>query len=80
MNRLHANLCLLSVTLCWSAEVVLYACIPAGVPAFATTCVTGLAGAALLEILKALKDGAGRADAIAQVTMKRVRKAFGLGI
>ena len=50
MNRLQANLCLLCVTLCWSAEVVLYACIPKGVPAFATSCATSLAGAALLFV------------------------------
>lgn len=48
MNRLQANLCLLCVTLCWSAEVVLYACIPKGVPSFATSCVTSFTGAALL--------------------------------
>ena len=50
MNRLQANLCLLCVTLCWSAEVIIYACIPADVPAFATTCVTSLIGAMLLGI------------------------------
>ena len=50
MNRLQANLCLLCVTLCWSAEIILYACIPDGVPAFATTCVTAFAGAALLFV------------------------------
>lgn len=50
MNRLQANLCLLCVTLCWSAEIILFACIPAGVPAFATTCATTLAGAALLAV------------------------------
>lgn len=66
MNRLQANLCLLCVTLCWSAEVVLYACIPAGVPAFATTCVTSLAGAALLavpfrrRVAAALREGGWR--------------------
>lgn len=48
MNRLQANLCLLCVTLCWSAEVILYACVPDGVPAFATSCVTSFAGGALL--------------------------------
>jgi tryptophanyl-tRNA synthetase len=32
------------------------------------------------ELIDVLKDGAERADAIAQVTMKRVRKAFGLGL
>jgi len=50
MNRLQANLCLLCVTLCWSAEIVLYACIPEGVPAFATSAVTSLAGTALLFV------------------------------
>ena len=32
------------------------------------------------ELIEVLKDGAERADAIAQVTMKRVRNAFGLGL
>jgi len=32
------------------------------------------------ELVEVLKDGAERADAIAQVTMKRVRNAFGLGL
>lgn len=50
MNRLQANICLLCVTLCWSAEIILFACIPAGVPAFATTCATTCAGAALLAV------------------------------
>ncbi|MBQ4479579.1 MAG: DMT family transporter [Victivallales bacterium] len=50
MNRLQANICLLCVTLCWSMEVVLYACIPEGIPTFATACVTSLAGAFLLFI------------------------------
>lgn len=63
MNRLQANLCLLCVTLCWSAEVVIYACLPKGISAFATTCVTSLAGAALLavpfrrRIAAALREG-----------------------
>ncbi len=34
LNRLQANICLLCVTLCWSLEVILYSCIPRGVPAF----------------------------------------------
>ena len=38
------------MTLCWSAEVIIYACIPADAPAFATTCVTSLVGAALLAV------------------------------
>ncbi len=50
MNRLQANLCLLCVTLCWSMEAVLYKCIPAEVPAFATSCVTSCVGAALLLV------------------------------
>ena len=50
MNRLQANICLLCVTLCWSLEVILYSCVPSGVPAFATSCVTCFAGAALLLV------------------------------
>ena len=63
MNRLQANLCLLCVTLCWSAEVVIFSCLPGGMPAFATTCVTSFAGAALLvlpfrhRIAAALREG-----------------------
>ncbi|MBP5545303.1 MAG: DMT family transporter [Kiritimatiellae bacterium] len=63
MNRLQANLCLLCVTLFWSSEVIIYSCIPEGVPAFATTCVTALIGAALLaapfhrRVLDALRAG-----------------------
>ena len=30
--------------------MILYACIPDGIPAFATSCVTSLAGAALLAV------------------------------
>ena len=66
MNRLQANICLLCVTLCWSLEVILYACIPSGVPAFATSCVTCLAGAALLfvpfrsRVVAELRDGGWR--------------------
>ena len=50
MNRLQANICLLCVTPCWSLKVILYSCVPSGVPAFATSCATCLAGAALLLI------------------------------
>lgn len=38
------------MTLCWSAEVVLYACIPDGIPAFATSAVTKLVGTLLLFV------------------------------
>lgn len=48
MNRLQANLCLICVTFYWSAEVILYACIPKGIPLFATSCVTSYAGGLLL--------------------------------
>ncbi len=48
MNKLQANLCLLCVTLCWSTEVIIYACISDGVSPYATTCMTSLVGAALL--------------------------------
>ena len=64
MNKLQANLCLLCVTLLWSTEVIIFACIPNDVVPFATTAITNLIGAALLilcffkRILKAIrKDG-----------------------
>ena len=47
-------------------EVILYACIPDGVPSFATSCVTSLAGAFLLlaafyrRALAALRNGGRR--------------------
>ena len=37
MNRLQANLCLICVTMCWSTEVIIFACIPDSVLPFATT-------------------------------------------
>ena len=40
MNKLQANLCLICVTLCWSTEVIIFACIPNGVSPFATTFIT----------------------------------------
>ncbi len=39
MNRLQANLCLICVTLCWSTEVIIFACIPDDILPFATTCI-----------------------------------------
>lgn len=48
MNSLQANICLICVTLCWSTEVIIFACIPDSVPPFATTCLTSFAGALLL--------------------------------
>lgn len=48
MNQFQANLCLLCVTLCWSTEVIIFACIPVSVSPFAVTCVTSLVGGALL--------------------------------
>ena len=58
MNRLQANICLLCVTLCWSTEVIIFACIPDSVPPFATTCITSIAGALLLclSFLKRIKE------------------------
>ncbi len=38
------------VTLCWSTEVIIFACIPDSVPPFATTCLTSIAGAILLVL------------------------------
>ena len=48
MNGLQANICLLCVTLCWSTEVIIFACIPSNVEPFATTCITTFIGGALL--------------------------------
>ena len=48
MNNLQANLCLLTVTFCWSCEVILFSVVPDDVSPFATTCVTSLIGATLL--------------------------------
>lgn len=48
MNSLQANICLICVTLCWSTEVIIFACIPDSVSPFATTCLTSFAGALLL--------------------------------
>ena len=54
------------MTLCWSTEVVLYACIPEGIPSFATACVTSFVGAFLLfaafhrRALTALRSDDGR--------------------
>ena len=50
MNTLQANLCLLCVTFCWSTEVIIFARIPAGTSPYAPTCITSIAGAALLFI------------------------------
>lgn len=48
MNKMQANLCLICVTLLWSTEVIIFACIPDTVVPFATTAITSLIGAALL--------------------------------
>lgn len=63
MNKLQANICLLCVTLLWSTEVIIFACIPNSVVPFATTAITSLIGAVLLflcffkRIIAALKKG-----------------------
>ena len=48
MNRLQANLCLICVTLCWSTEVIIFACIPADVLPFATSFITSAIAAVIL--------------------------------
>ncbi|MBR0458549.1 MAG: DMT family transporter [Victivallales bacterium] len=48
MNRFQANICLVCVTLYWSLEVILYACIPSKVAPFSTACVTSLVGSFLI--------------------------------
>lgn len=48
MNKLQANLCLICVTLCWSSEVIIFACIPDGILPFATTAITNMIAAIIL--------------------------------
>ena len=48
MNRLQANLCLICVTMCWSTEVIIFACIPKDVLSFATTAITNAIAAIIL--------------------------------
>lgn len=48
MNKLQANLCLICVTLCWSSEVIIYACIPDDILPFATTAITNAIAAIIL--------------------------------
>ena len=50
MNKLQANLCLLCVTLCWSTEVIIFACIPDSVSPYATNCITFAIGATLIFV------------------------------
>lgn len=49
MNKLQANLCLICVTLCWSTEVIIFACIPNDVLSFATTAITNAIAAIILS-------------------------------
>lgn len=48
MNRLQANICLICVTLCWSTEVIIFACIPKDVLPFSTTFICNAIAAAIL--------------------------------
>ena len=48
MNKLQANLCLICVTLCWSTEVIIFACIPDEVLPFATSFITSAIAAVIL--------------------------------
>lgn len=48
MNRLQANICLICVTLCWSTEVIIFACIPKNVLPFSTTFICNAIAAVIL--------------------------------
>lgn len=50
MNKLQANLCLICVTLCWSSEVIIFACIPDTVLSFATTAITNAIASVILAV------------------------------
>ena len=45
---MQANICLLCVTLCWSSEAIIFACIPEEVLPFATTSITSFVGSIIL--------------------------------
>ena len=51
LNRFQANLCLLTVVLCWSFEVIILKNIPESVPGFAVTALTNLMGGVILAII-----------------------------
>lgn len=52
MNKFQANICLLTSTLCWAPEVILFKRFPAGIPAFAVISLsTGLGALILLAVL-----------------------------
>ena len=51
MNKFQANLCLISVTICWSTEVILLRNIPSDVPGFAVVAMTNLLGALLIALV-----------------------------
>ena len=48
MNTMQANICLITVTLIWSCEIIVQAVIPPEVSPFATTCISSSIGALLL--------------------------------
>ena len=48
MNKLQANICLICVTMIWSAEVIILSCLPGEIMPFAVSSITNLIGAALL--------------------------------
>ena len=48
MNKLQANICLICVTMIWSAEVIILSCLPGEIMPFAVSSTTNLIGAALL--------------------------------
>ena len=64
------------VTLCWSTEVIIFACIPDSVPPFATTCLTSIAGAILLVLcfFKRIKEALKREES------RIVRRCVLLGV
>ena len=63
MNRFQANICLLTATLCWALEIILFKHFPPGVPAFAVISLgTGLSAVCLAVVfwphLRARPSGA----------------------
>ena len=76
MNKLQANLCLIIVTICWSAEVIVFSCIPGDIIPFATTTITNGIAAIILGLFffKRLRDELNRSS------KKFILRCFILGV
>lgn len=51
MNRMQANICLVTVTICWASESILLKNVPENIPSLAVVFITNLLGAVFLLLL-----------------------------